>query len=63
MSIEDAELAEILAVENAYLLLSWPVGAPPNAATRKWVRRRSSEEHPERVGWIIYRPRYFQGVE
>lgn len=49
--------AEILRVETGHVLLSWPVGADPNTATRRWVRR-IVEYGEEAVGRRVFLPAY-----
>ena len=56
---EDRDAAEILRVETGHMLLSWPVGAPPDAAERRWVVRRYLA--PEGVGARAHRPNYVGG--
>lgn len=45
--------AEILRVETGHVLLSWPVGADPDRATRRWMPKMS-EFGPEAVGGRMY---------
>lgn len=51
--------AEILRVEVGHVLLSWPVGADPNTATRRWLRK-PAEYGPEAVGDRVYLPAYLR---
>lgn len=51
--------AEILRVEVGHVLLSWPVGAPPDEALRRWLRK-PAEYGDEAVGARVYLPAYLR---